>query len=77
MISSISNLSNLSGKSALQIISLVMSKMKEQDEENEILEEKNIYTYSNPDLAYFAWLALMEGKKGDYALDLYSNVFSI
>lgn len=73
MISSVANLANLSDKSALQIINLAIAKMKAQEEENEILEDSNIYTYSNPDLAYFAWLALMEDKKGDHTLDLYSK----
>lgn len=73
MISSVANLANLSDKSALQIINLAITKMKAQEEENEISEESNIYTYSNPDLAYFAWLALMEGNHGNYTLDLYSK----
>ena len=74
MISSISNLSNLSNnKSALQIINLALSKMKTQAAENEDNEASDIYTYSNPDLAYFAWLALVDENKGDYALDLHSK----
>lgn len=74
MISSISNLSNLSNnKSALQIINLALSKMKTQAAENEDNEASDIYTYSNPDLAYFAWLALVDENKGDYALGLHSK----